>query len=71
MSILIDSKKAEYIDERNRNYLRIKDAGRVFSCYYRERKNKIPSKIGKYILWISLVAGGIFAAIYYAIQIFN
>jgi hypothetical protein len=65
-SKLIEDGKAEHITN-NKNSLRIKDAGRVFKGYCKERYDKILSNIGKYILWICAVLAGIWAAI----RIFN
>lgn len=71
ISILINDGYARRLTVSNKNWLRITDKGRVFKGYVKDRRNKVLKITGKYILWIALVSGGLFAAIYYAIQIFN
>jgi len=69
-SKLVEDGKVEYL-QRNKNVLRITEAGRVFPGYCRESENKIISNIGKYIFWVSVVTGALFGAIWAIIQIFD
>ena len=70
IAILVNDKYAKR-QQGNKHHLLITDSGITFKGYLRNRKNQILTITGKYILWISIVAGGLSAAVFYAIQIFN
>ena len=67
ISKILTDDLACYPDSKTKYDLNITNQGRVFKGYVKERRNKIISITGKYILWIAVVSGGAWAII----EIFN